>query len=105
MRQYYIGARPYAPGRIHRTTQNATAATAAAAGIVTSQAHTILRATPHLTADSRCVAPTPTIAPVIVCVVLTGIPASAVENKVIAPAASAQKPPTGFSLVMREPMV
>ena len=45
------------------------------------------------------------MAPVMVCVVLTGIPASAVENSVIAPAASAQNPPTGFSFVMREPMV
>ncbi len=31
-------------------------------------------ATPQRTADRRCVVPTPTIAPVIVCVVLTGIP-------------------------------
>ena len=63
------------------------------------------RATPHRTADNRCAAPTPTIAPVIVCVVLTGIPASAVENSVIAPAVSAQNPPTGFNFVMRDPMV
>jgi hypothetical protein len=40
-----------------------------------------------------------------VCVVLTGIPASAVENSVIAPAASAQNPPTGLSFVMRDPIV
>ena len=73
--------------------------------MVSTHAHTIRRATPQRTADNRCVAPTPTIAPVIVCVVLTGIPASAVENNVIAPAASAQKPPTGLSFVMREPMV
>ncbi len=39
------------------------------------------RATPQRTAESRWVAPTPTIAPVMVCVVLTGIPARAVENK------------------------
>jgi hypothetical protein len=38
-------------------------------------------------------------------VVLTGIPAIAVENSVIAPAASAQNPPTGLSLVMRDPIV
>ena len=75
------------------------------AGIVTTQAHTMRRATPHRTADSRCVDPTPTIAPVMVCVVLTGIPASAVEKRVMAPADSAQNPPTGFSLVMREPIV
>ena len=82
-----------------------TAATRAEAGIVTIQAQTILRATPHRTADSRFTAPTPTMAPVIVCVVLTGIPARAVEKRVIAPAVSAQNPPTGFSLVMREPIV
>ena len=73
--------------------------------MVTTHAHTIRRATPHRTAESRWVAPTPTMAPVMVCVVLTGIPASAVENSVIAPAASAQNPPTGLSLVIREPMV
>ncbi len=49
--------------------------------------------------------PTPTMAPVMVCVVLTGIPASAVPNRVMAPAVSAQNPPTGFSLVIFEPMV
>jgi hypothetical protein len=36
------------------------------AGIVTSHAQTIRRAIPHLTAFTRCVAPTPTIDPVIV---------------------------------------
>ena len=46
----------------------------AAAGIVSTHAHTIRPAIPHRTADSRCVAPTPTIEPVIVCVVLTGMP-------------------------------
>src|SRR5581483_3311872 len=81
------------------------AATAADAGIVRIQAHRIRPATPHRTADKRFTEPTPTIAPVIVCVVLTGIPASAVPKSVIAPAVSAQKPPTGFSLVMRDPMV
>ena len=46
-----------------------------APGMVTIQAHTTRDATPHRTADSRRVAPTPTIAPVIVCVVETGMPA------------------------------
>ena len=46
----------------------------AAAGIVATQAHTIRPATPHRTAENRCTAPTPVIAPVIVCVVLTGMP-------------------------------
>src|SRR6266568_4816306 len=85
--------------------QKISADTAAEAGIVSTQAHTIRRATPQRTAERRVVAPTPTIAPVIVCVVLTGIPASAVEKRVIAPAVSAQNPPTGFNLVMRDPMV
>src|SRR2546425_2814909 len=40
--------------------------------IVSSHAHTIRPATPQRTADSRCEAPTPAIAPVMVCVVLTG---------------------------------
>ena len=73
--------------------------------MVKIHAHTMRRAIPQRTADNRLVAPTPTIAPVIVCVVLTGMPASEAENKVIAPAVSAQNPPTGLSLVMREPMV
>ena len=95
----------YAPGWMNRTIQNAVAATSAAAGMVRTQAQTMRAATPHRTAESRFTAPTPTIAPVMVCVVLTGIPASAVENSVIAPAASAQNPPTGLSLVIRDPMV
>jgi hypothetical protein len=53
-----------------------TAATVKAAGIVSTQAHTICPATPHRTADRRRVEPTPTIAPVIACVVLTGTPMS-----------------------------
>ena len=48
----------------------------AAAGIVKIHAHTIRPATPHLTADKRRVAPTPTIDPVMVCVVETGVPVS-----------------------------
>lgn len=95
----------YAAGYTHRTKANTTAATSAEAGIVRTHAHTIRRAIPQRTADKRLVAPTPMIAPVIVCVVLTGIPASAVANKVIAPAVSAQNPPTGLSFVMRDPMV
>ena len=58
------------------TTQKETAATNAAAGIVRIQAQTMRPATPHLTADKRRVAPTPTIEPVIVCVVETGVPVS-----------------------------
>src|SRR5438105_9331460 len=81
------------------------AANAAAAGIVKTHAQTILPATRHLTADNRVVDPTPAIAPVIVCVVETGIPAAVAPNNVIAPAVSAQKPPTGRSFVIFDPIV
>src|SRR5262245_17407899 len=73
--------------------------------MVTTQAHTTRPATPHRTADSRRAAPTPTIPPVIVWVVDTGMPAAEVANSVTAAADSAATPPTGWSLVMREPMV
>src|SRR5579871_3293031 len=56
----------YAPGWIRRIRAKAAAATNAAAGMVKIQAQTILLATPQRTAERRCVAPTPTIAPVIV---------------------------------------
>jgi len=46
--------------------KNVRPATMADAGIVRIQAHTILPAIPHRTADKRCTAPTPTIAPVMV---------------------------------------
>ena len=65
----------YAGGYASRITQKITPAAAAEAGIVMIHAQTIRRATPQRTADSRWIAPTPIIAPVIVCVVLTGIPA------------------------------
>ena len=48
------------------TMKNETAAIKADAGMVKTQAQTTVRATPHLTAESLRVAPTPTIAPVIV---------------------------------------
>src|SRR5216683_1340551 len=77
----------------------------AAPGMVITQAQTMRRVTPQRTAVRRRVAPTPTIAPVMVCVVLTGMPKCAVPARVSAPAASAAKPPKGVSLVMRCPMV
>jgi len=58
----------------NRTVQYVTAPIAAAAGIVRIHAHTIWPATPQRTAESRLVAPTPTMAPVIVCVVLMPTP-------------------------------
>ena len=63
----------------------------AAAGIVRTQAQTIWPATPQRTADSRRVAPTPTIAPVIVCVVLTGTPRCVAVNSEIAPRRSPRR--------------
>src|SRR5205823_4059297 len=74
-------------------------------GIVRIQAHTTRPATPHRTADRRWVEPTPTIAPVIVWVVETGIPLAAVKNSVAAAADSALIPCTGWSLVIFDPMV
>jgi hypothetical protein len=66
---------PVSPGyRTALKNAYAIAAMSAASGIVKIQAQTIRWATPHFTADSRRVAPTPMMAPVIVWVVETGIP-------------------------------
>ena len=73
----------YAAGLNNRITQNANIATRADAGMVNIHAHTIRVATPQRTPDSRCVVPTPIIAPVMVWVVLTGIPANAVPLSLI----------------------
>ena len=59
---------------------------AAAIGMVITQAMTMSLATFQRTAETRRAAPTPTIAPVIVCVVETGMPRSVARNSVIAPA-------------------
>src|SRR6476646_5718119 len=64
----------YALGTKNRIVQKVSAATTAEAGMVSTQAQTICLATPHRTAERREVDPTPTIAPVMVCVVLTGMP-------------------------------
>ena len=72
----------------------------AAAGIVTIHAITMLPARPQRTARTRCAEPTPTMAPVIVCVVDTGIPRLEAMNNVMAPPVSAAKPPTGRSFVI-----
>ena len=75
------------------------------AGIVRIQTHTILLATNHRTADKRRVTPTPTIAPAIVCVVLTGMPRWAVRKSAEAAAVSALNPPKGESFVIFIPIV
>ena len=49
--------------------------------------------------------PTPTIAPAIVCVVETGIPASVTPQIAVAAADSAHMPPTGWSFVIFDPIV
>ena len=64
-------------------------------GIVKTQAQSILPATPQRTAVSRFVVPTPIIAPVIVWVVLTGIPDTDAPMIDMAAAVSAQYPPIG----------
>jgi glycerol-3-phosphate acyltransferase PlsY len=78
------------PWPASRSSVYATAAIVAAAGIVRIQAHTICPATPQRTADSRLVAPTPTIDPVIACVVLTGTPVFvAISSAIAAPVSAA----------------
>lgn len=77
---------------------------AAAAGKVTIQAMTMFPAMPQRTAETRRAAPTPMMAPVMVCVVDTGTPSQVAANKVIAPPVSAQKPCIGFSRVIFDPM-
>ena len=73
--------------------------------MVKIHAQIILPATPQRTAESLVVAPTPTIAPVIVWVVLTGIPAMDAPIIEQAAAASALNPPMGWSLVIFVPIV
>ena len=75
------------------------------AGSVTTQATTMLPATPQRTAEARRAAPTPMIAPVMVCVVDTGTPSPVAMNSVIAPPVSAQKPCMGVSRVILLPIV
>src|SRR3954462_2034944 len=77
----------------------------AAAGIVMTQAITIRCATFQRTAEARRAAPTPTIAPVIVWVVETGMPRLVAANNGIDPAVSAQTPCKGVSRVIRDPIV
>src|ERR1700704_4619725 len=77
----------------------------AEAGIVIPHAYTIELATFQRTAETRRAAPTPTMAPVMVCVVETGPPSKVAMNSVAAPPVSAQNPCIGVSFVIRNPMV
>ena len=73
--------------------------------MVTTQAQTIFLATPQRTAENLLKEPIPTIPPVIVCVVLTGIPSQDDMNKEAAAPDSAQKPSKGLRRVTFCPMV
>jgi len=66
-------------------TQNVHAPISAAMGIVKTNAQTMRPATPQRTAESLRMAPTPTMAPVMVCVVETGMPNELAKNSVAAP--------------------
>ena len=65
----------------------------------------ILPATPHFTALKRRREPMPMMAPVMVCVVLTGMPNPDEMNNVVAAPNSAQKPSTGFNFATFCPIV
>jgi len=73
------------------------------AGIVSTHAQTIRPATFQRTDLNRRSEPTPTMAPVIVMSVETGMPKWAALKSVIAPAASAAKPPIGCRRVISIP--
>ena len=87
------------------TAKYVTPATSAEIGMVKIQAHSKLMVIPHRTAETLLVSPTPIIAPVMVCVVDTGIPKCSVIKSVIAPEVSAATPSKGVTFVIRVPMV
>src|SRR5690606_1466019 len=87
------------------TTRYVIPATIAEIGIVRTQAQRRLTVIPQRTAETLFVSPTPMIAPVMVCVVETGIPRWSVRNSVIAPADSALTPSSGVTLVIFVPIV
>src|SRR6185295_19740273 len=93
LRPAALAARAAALQNRGRSAKYMTADTAADSGMVSTQAQTMVPATPHFTADSRRVAPTPMMAPVMVWVVDTGIPSMVAMIKVMAPDVSAQNPP------------
>ena len=75
------------------------------AGKVKIQVHTIFRAIPHLTAERRLVAPTPIIAVLMQCVVLTGIPKCEATSMTLAAETLAANPWTGRNVVIFNPSV
>src|SRR5512133_2814448 len=89
-----------------RTRNDTRPAINAAAGKVSTQAVTILPATPHRTEDSRFVAPTPIIADVMVCVVEMGaLRTSALKYRIELATVSAAKPSGGPRSMTRRPRV
>lgn len=81
------------------------AANVAETGMVKIQAQIKLMVTPQRTAETLFTTPTPTIDPVMVCVVETGIPKCSVIPKVTAPAPSAATPSSAVTLVIFDPIV
>src|SRR5205823_3403910 len=81
------------------------AASNADAGIVITHAQITRLATPQRTYFGPRVVPTPMMAPVIVCVVDTGMPAAFAPKRQIAPPVSAQKPWTGCRSAIFWPIV
>lgn len=77
----------------------------AAHGNVNTHASTIRCPQIHRTDRIPFVVPTPRIAPVIACVVDSGIPRNVARMIVVAAAVSAQNPPTGCSRVIPDPIV
>src|SRR3954451_20658379 len=77
----------------------------AAAGIVSTHAVAMLPATPHSTADSRRVAPTPITDDVMMCVVDTGRPYDAVANSTPDATVWDAKPAAGSILMTLRPKV
>ncbi len=74
--------------------------------MVIIHAYTIRFPTPHRTAESLLLAPTPIMEPAIAWVVLTGIPNNAIEVKVAPPCVVfAQNPWYGFRSVKRKAIV
>ncbi len=73
--------------------------------MVKIQAHRMRLATPQRTRPGLDTEPTPRMAPVMVCVVDTGIPREVAMKMASEPPVSAQNPPKGRSFVSRIPNV
>src|SRR4029078_6048843 len=96
---------PRRPQRSRLRTSHASHATIPEAGMGSTQATTMLPATPQRTAENRSLAPTPMIADEITWGVETGIPSGDAPMMIVAAVFSAAKPCTGSSLTTRWPIV